>query len=125
MLFFVCKLFCGRMDWTELTQPGDIKEAVEGSLKKPVLIFKHSTRCSLSSAALNRIQRNMNKLMPVADLYLVNVIQNRNVSNSIAENFSIKHESPQVLVFYDGRCVYTASHLAIDASSILDAIGKQ
>ena len=98
----------------ELLDESEIETIVSQSFQAPVLIFKHSTRCSISSMALNRLTGNP---VPV-DFYYLDVIANRNISNLLASRFSVHHESPQVLMIVKGECVYEASHLEITASEI-------
>ena len=98
----------------ELLDESEIETIVSQSFQAPVLIFKHSTRCSISSMALNRLTGNSE---PV-DFYYLDVIANRNISNLLASRFSVHHESPQVLMIVKGECVYEASHLEITSAEI-------
>lgn len=82
----------------------------------PVVIFKHSTRCSISSMAKNRMERD-NEPEGIAFYYL-DLIRYRGLSNKIAEVFGVYHESPQVLVIRDGKCVYDESHGSISMDEI-------
>lgn len=97
-----------------LTNEAGLSSLIAASHTLPVLIFKHSTRCSISSMALNR----MEKANPALSFHLVDVIADRSISNRIAEVFSIYHESPQLLLIHQGECVYEASHLEIQPSEI-------
>ncbi|HOY40757.1 MAG TPA: bacillithiol system redox-active protein YtxJ [Chitinophagales bacterium] len=78
-------------------------------------IFKHSTRCSISSMAKNRVERDWDLDFPI---YYLDLIQYRSVSNLIAAKSGIEHQSPQLIVFQNGLPVYDASHNAIDANEI-------
>jgi bacillithiol system protein YtxJ len=102
------------MNWTELNSEQQIEEIKRESKSQLVLIFKHSTRCSISSTALNRLERNWkaDEVAPMKTYYL-DLISNRNISRSVAESFDVEHESPQVLILKDGNPVYVRSHLAI------------
>jgi bacillithiol system protein YtxJ len=102
------------MNWTELNSKQQIEEIKKESESQPVLIFKHSTRCAVSSTALNRLERNW-KPEEVAPLkmYYLDLLSHRNVSQSIAESFDVEHESPQVLILKNGNPIYVRSHLAI------------
>ncbi|MFI5203304.1 MAG: bacillithiol system redox-active protein YtxJ [Flavobacteriales bacterium] len=96
------------MEWLR----GKILQEIVGlSNQKPVLVFKHSTRCSISRAALDRIERNWK---PEDDqkavCVYVHVIEERKLSNEVAAYFAVTHESPQVLLIKNGKCVYHASH---------------
>lgn len=90
------------------------------SNNKPVLFFKHSTRCSISDMVLQRLERDWKdeyteKIVPV---YL-DLLKHRDVSNKIAEKYGVYHESPQVLIIKEGKCVYTASHSDIRLAEIM------
>jgi bacillithiol system protein YtxJ len=78
-------------------------------------IFKHSTRCSISSMAKNRVERDWDLDFPI---YYLDLIQYRSISNLIAAKSGIEHQSPQLIVFQNGLPVYDASHNAIDANEI-------
>jgi bacillithiol system protein YtxJ len=106
------------MQWNHLTLPAQIEEADKVSFTNPVLIYKHSTRCSICSAALSRLERRW----PAADApvpYFVDVLQHRDVSTAIASRYGIEHESPQILLIKDGRCEFSRSHMAIDPAEII------
>jgi bacillithiol system protein YtxJ len=107
------------MNWQELTEIEEIEKIKELSNTQPVLIFKHSTRCSISSASLDRLERNwketeMNNIKP----YYLDLISYRPVSNKIQDTFHVEHQSPQVLIIKNGRCVYDASHIDINYKEI-------
>ena len=104
------------MDWIELTKESQLTDLKEKSKKNPQLIFKHSTRCSISGVAKNRLER----AFPPGnvDFYFLDLIRNRGISNKITEEFSIFHESPQVLLIKNGECVYDESHSGINMDEI-------
>lgn len=100
-----------------LETPEEIDLIKEKSLVKPQVIFKHSTRCSISSMALSRVDKKEIASL-AADFYLVNVIRNRQISNLIEKDFRVMHESPQLLIIKNGMCVYNESHSGIRFSEI-------
>ncbi len=108
------------MKWQDLKSVDQLKVIKESSKQNPVLIFKHSTRCSISRAALDRLQRNwkQEEMKSVEPFYL-DLLQHPEVSSLVAHEFAIQHESPQVLLISDGRAVYDRSHLEIDYRDIL------
>jgi bacillithiol system protein YtxJ len=101
------------MKWEILSS----EQQLLGLLDKESLfaIFKHSTRCSISSMAKNRVERDWDLDFPI---YYLDLIQYRSVSNLIAAKSGIEHQSPQLIVFQNGLPVYDASHNAIDANEI-------
>ena len=110
------------MNWNQLETTEKLQEIIKNSDSAPVLIFKHSTCCSISSMALSRFERQWNQeKMGKVQPYYLDLIQHRNISNLIAEELNINHESPQVLLVENGKCIYNASHSAIYFD---DLVGK-
>lgn len=108
------------MRWNTLSDLSQLDTIDALSAAAPVLIFKHSTRCSISAAALNRLERNWKdeddkKITP----YFLDLLANRAVSNAIADKYGVEHESPQVLVIDNGKAVYNASHTGIAYQSLM------
>lgn len=106
------------MNWNDLTSAQQLNEIIETSKTTPVLIFKHSTRCSISSMAKYRLESDWNYSEEQVIPYYLDLIAYRNISNQIAEDFSVYHESPQVLLIKDGECTYETSHLDITVAEI-------
>ena len=109
------ELFLG-MNWIALTEEAQLDSIRERSETRPQVIFKHSTRCSISSGAKRRLERVATP--PEIDFYYLDLIAYRAVSQKIAESFLVPHESPQVLLIMDGECVYDESHSDIDMAKI-------
>ncbi|WP_077922557.1 bacillithiol system redox-active protein YtxJ [Spirosoma sp. 209] len=109
------------MNWNKLTSDAQLAEIKEESAQHPVLIFKHSTTCSISAMALSRMERNWNEQLGVKPYYL-DLLANRPISNKIEHEFGVEHESPQVLLIRNGQCVYDASHMAISFAGLQQAI---
>lgn len=105
-----------------LTDVEQLQSITQASESGPLAIFKHSTRCSISSMALNRIQKDWKINCPTIPIYYLDLIRFRNISNRIAEIFHVQHESPQLLIIRNSICVYHASHNAIDAADISGVI---
>jgi bacillithiol system protein YtxJ len=104
------------MQWIHLNDETQLNEIVQKSSEKPQVIFKHSTRCSISSVALNRLQKA--GFPQQIDFYYLDLITHRNISNKIAELFKVQHESPQVLLIKEGKCIYDESHLSISMDEL-------
>jgi bacillithiol system protein YtxJ len=111
------------MNWIQLTDEGGIENIIEQSKLKPQVIFKHSTRCSISSVALGRLERSSQP--GEMDFYFLDLIKFRDLSNKIAEQFAVYHESPQVLLIKDGECTYSESHSGIDMQDIIEHAGQR
>lgn len=106
------------MNWIELTDAAQLDSIKEESKTGAVVIFKHSIRCSISAMAKSRLERTYDATSPVRFYYL-DLIRYRDISNKIAEDFHVVHESPQVLLIKNGECVYEESHNGIDMHEIL------
>ncbi len=104
------------MNWIPLTEEAQLETIKEESKTQAVVIFKHSTRCSISSMAKMRLER---EAAPEGiKFYYLDLIAYRPVSNKIAELFSVWHESPQVLLIKNGECIYDESHNGISMQEI-------
>jgi bacillithiol system protein YtxJ len=111
------------MIWSELRSAHQIDTIREESKQSPVLIFKYSSRCSISRMALDRLERNWNQSdMPMIKPYFLDLITYRDVSNQIADVFDVEHESPQVLIIENEKSIYDQSHMAIRYEAIKDAV---
>lgn len=108
------------MNWNELTSLEQLEAVTDESKQQPVVIFKHSTRCSISSMAFDRLQRAWDDGENVKPYYL-DLIQFRDISNQIAERFGIVHQSPQVILLKDGKAVYDNSHMGISYKDLISA----
>jgi bacillithiol system protein YtxJ len=106
------------MIWNELTDEKQLAEIKELSKEQPVVIFKHSTRCSISSMAKGRLERSM--APESAAFYYLDLIRYRAISNKIADMFHVHHESPQVLLIRNGECIYDESHNGISMDEIVE-----
>ena len=110
------------MIWNKLTDITQLDIIDKESELLPIMIFKHSTRCSTSGAALGRIERNWNEdKTAIIKPYFLDLIASRNISNEIENRYHIRHESPQVLVIYKGKCIFSQTHLGINLAEILNA----
>ena len=106
------------MEWERLTSPEELDALLERSIEVPQLIFKHSSRCSLSSMAFNRLQTDL----PNVGQYFLDIIKYRELSNLIAQKFEITHQSPQILIIHNQRCIFDTSHFNISSSVINEEI---
>ncbi|MFG4003921.1 bacillithiol system redox-active protein YtxJ [Flavobacterium aquidurense] len=109
------------VNWTELTDVAQLMEIAAISNEKPVIIFKHSTRCSISRMALKQFEREFD-LNDTVDAYFLDLIAHRDISNEIASTFNVYHESPQLILIRNGKAVYDVSHSDIDAGALKEKI---
>jgi bacillithiol system protein YtxJ len=108
------------MNWTLLEsaeQLTDIKKQQGYSL-----IFKHSTRCSISMMAKRRFELDWGALPENMPLYFLDLIKHREISGQIAHDFHVHHESPQLLLIKDGECILDQSHGDISVDEALSVL---
>ncbi|CAM3942539.1 bacillithiol system redox-active protein YtxJ [Flavobacterium sinopsychrotolerans] len=106
-----------KINWNELTDLGQLNEIIAASNEKPVAIFKHSTRCSVSRMALKQFENEFNSSDKVTP-YFLDLIAHRDISNEIATRFGVYHQSPQLILIKEGKAVYNVSHSDIDAEEL-------
>lgn len=110
------------MNWNILTSENQLDDLKQRSLAIPQVIFKHSTRCTISSVAKNRLERAESP--EKVEFHFLDLIKYRNISNKIESDFMITHESPQVLLIKNGECVYDESHSGISMSELEEQLKK-
>lgn len=103
------------INWKHLTSIEDLNQALEASKEQPVALFKHSTRCSVSLMAKKTLEYGWD--LPI-DAYFLDLITHRNVSNAIAQQLNVEHQSPQLIVVKNGEAIHSASHGSINAEDV-------
>ncbi|HQV78746.1 MAG TPA: bacillithiol system redox-active protein YtxJ [Chitinophagales bacterium] len=101
------------MKWENLISESQFSELVKS--ENVFAVFKHSTRCSISSMAKNRLERDWKLDFPI---YYLDLLNFRSISNQIAAISGVEHASPQLIVFQNGKVIYHESHNAITISDI-------
>jgi bacillithiol system protein YtxJ len=109
------------INWIPLTNLAQLNDIESMSNVKPIVIFKHSTRCSISRMALKQFEREYD-LDETVDTFFLDLIMHRDVSNEIADRFNVYHESPQLILIKDGKAIYDVSHSDIDAEALKNKI---
>ena len=107
------------MNWKKLESIADLEAALEASNQQAVALFKHSTRCPVSSMAKRLVEREWDLDI---DAYFLDLIAYRNVSNEIADRLNVRHQSPQMIVVKNGESIYNASHESIQVAAIAGAL---
>lgn len=110
------------MNWIPLTSEEQLSEILAKSASIPQVIFKHSRTCSVSSMVLSRLERS--DIPETIDFYFLDLLRYRNISNKIASDFHVHHESPQVLLIKNGECIYDESHMGINIDDLTDQASK-
>lgn len=108
------KVSVSKVNWIPLQTLQQLEELTALSHEKKVLVFKHSTRCSISRFALKQFENEFN-LQDVMDSYFLDLITYREISNEIATRFGVQHQSPQLILIKNGKAIYDASHSDIQA----------
>ncbi|MEZ5002294.1 MAG: bacillithiol system redox-active protein YtxJ [Chitinophagales bacterium] len=106
-------------DWQELTSEEQFLNLLEQ--QNQFAIFKHSTRCSISSMAKNRLENNWD-IDDSTPIYYLDLIRYRNISNLIADKLNVEHQSPQLILIRNGEAIYNASHNGIDVEALKKVI---
>jgi hypothetical protein len=105
------------MNWIDLVSVEQIERIKEASFDNPQLIFKHSTRCSISIMAKSRLDRSEQPAN--VTFHYLDLLNYRPVSNFVAVYFHVQHESPQALLIKNGQCIYEETHNAISMDEII------
>ena len=106
--------------WNEIQSSEDLEAAIESSELGKVVIFKHSTRCMISKTVLRNFERQIeSESVDLSKFYYLDLLNHRDISNQIAQIFSVVHQSPQIVVIENGQVIHHASHDNIDLSLIL------
>ncbi|MDR7370444.1 bacillithiol system redox-active protein YtxJ [Flavobacterium aquidurense] len=105
------------VNWIPLTNLAQLNDIENMSNVKPIVIFKHSTRCSISRFALKQFEREYD-LDENVDAFFLDLIEYRDISNEIANKFGVYHESPQLILIKNGKAIYDVSHSDIDAGAL-------
>jgi len=123
---FFDKIFGGKQEenqsksfWNPIQSEQDLENAVKKSYQQKIAIFKHSTSCFISKTVLKNFEKEIESAEETNTvLYFLDLLAYRNLSNKIAEDFNIRHESPQLLVIENGKVINNASHQNISISQI-------
>ena len=112
-------------DWSHIVDITELNKIDELSKEKPVVIFKHSVTCGISSGAKYRLESEWDNLNHELHFYYLDLLAHREVSNAIAERYDVVHQSPQILIIKNGKSMYDTSHHRISINDINEAIDQQ
>lgn len=124
---FLDKIFGGKQEqgetksfWKTIKSDEDLEKAIKQSYENRVAVFKHSTSCFISKTVLKNFEKEIeNSDEQNVSFYFLDLLTFRPISNKIAEDFGIRHESPQLIVIEDGKAINNASHQDISLSQIV------
>ena len=106
------------MNWIHLNSTEQVQSIK--TAKGYQVIFKHSTRCSISMMARKRFELDWEAIPEATPLYFLDLLNYRDITNDISSEFQIHHESPQLLLIKDGECIYETSHGEISADELAE-----
>jgi len=101
-----------KLNWNSLSDVSQLETISKNSNNKTQAIFKHSTRCGISSNVLRKFEQQFDSSRPV-ELHFLDLLKYRAVSNEIAQRFSVEHQSPQLLIIKNKEVVHNVSHYDI------------
>lgn len=101
----------------------DAQELARAFEEPWALLFKHSTRCPVSAAA-HREVAEFRRRHPSAAVYVVHVVEQRDLSKAVAERTGVRHESPQAIVLEDGSVTWSDSHEGVTADALEAALSE-
>ena len=104
--------------WKYIESEEDLKRAIATSAEKKVAIFKHSTKCFISKTLLKNFEKEVENSDKNVDYYFLDLLAHRDLSNKIADDLGVTHQSPQLIVLENGVVVNHASHQSISLSLI-------
>lgn len=111
-------------DWMHLQSEEELSDIMDRSYHKPQIIFKHSIRCGVSSMAKHQLENAWNLEKENVDMYYLDLITYRSVSNRVAESLAVTHQSPQIIIINQGKAVFDTSHHAISVTGIRQALNQ-
>lgn len=103
-------------NFSRIDDHATLENLLADSKTKPVIVFKHSNACSISS----RAYREMEKLKDQVNI--LEVQSAREVSRELANLTGVRHETPQVIILRDGKAVWNASHFDVKAGNVTEAL---
>ncbi len=110
------------MDWKTLENLSQISDIHSASFSKPQLIFKHSIRCGVSLHVLHTIEQQGESLSKKVEMNYLDLLANRQISNTIEAEWGVRHQSPQAILLFKGKVIYHASHYSINTDEVLKNI---
>jgi bacillithiol system protein YtxJ len=113
-----------KLSWQYIQGAEEIINIKNGLTEQTVLFFKHSHRCGLSELILDDLEKDWRRSPQEVRLIFVDVWQQRAIANLIAEEFGIKHHSPQAILVRKGKVIYQQSHGRIKVVDIEKALGN-
>ena len=112
-------------EFKEVSNSQTLKEILDESIQRKVFIFKHSTTCPISARAWQEVQNFMNQSSSDVLVTMIKVIESRPVSNQVAEDLGVKHQSPQILLLSNRQVIWTTSHQSVTQANLIKALAGE
>ena len=106
------------INWLPITTIEQLEEIKEISKAEPVFIFKHSTRCGISSMVIKRFESLFKEEHQHLKVYYLDILNYRSISDEVGYNFQVMHQSPQLLIVKNGVSIHNASHYDITITDL-------
>lgn len=106
------------LNWIPLNSKEQFEELLENSRTKPALVFKHRPSSPESTKVKETLETDWTIAADLMDLYIVDVMKDKEVSYEVTENAGVMNEFPQVLLFADGVTMYDEAHEMINVKKI-------
>ena len=110
------------LPWIPLNSLAQLSVIEQKSKTKTQVVFKHSTRCGISRMVMNQFVSAYDLDITNIDLYYLDLLSYREVSNEVGYKFQVMHQSPQIILIKNGTAVYSDSHGAISAQALAEKI---
>lgn len=105
-------------EWVKTDNSLDIDQLMEESKKTPILLFKHSTTCGISAASKAGLEENYEKYLNNTYFYYIDLLKYRKLSDKVAEELGVLHQSPQIILLMNGEVKFHTSHQGINSELI-------
>lgn len=106
------------LNWIPLTSLEQLEEIKKQSVTEAVLIFKHSTRCGISSMVIKQFEKLFTEEHQNLKVYYLDLLNYRNISDEVGYTFQVMHQSPQLLAIKNEVSVFDASHYDITQTNL-------
>lgn len=114
----------GYLNWGDISESSKVHDIDDASQNKIQLIYKHSTRCATSYFALKNLENLPEESLNLTDIYIVDVISQRAISNHISQHYKVRHQSPQVILVKNGQVLWNGSHGEVRTDVIIKVIDE-
>ena len=109
-------------EFKEIKNLQELEEILDESSRRKIILFKHSTTCPISTCAWREVQDFILESQDEVLVVMIKVIESRSVSNQVAEELGVLHQSPQALLLSKRQVLWHASHQSVNREKIKKAL---